>query len=134
MITKIAHIGIAVKSLDERVEFYKNVLGLRFEGSEDLPGRGLRIGVFDAGGVKLELLQPTSPDSTIAAFLERHGEGFHHIAFAVDDVRETLAGLSAAGVKLIDEKPRAGAAGALIAFLHPESCGHVLMELCEKKK
>jgi methylmalonyl-CoA/ethylmalonyl-CoA epimerase len=134
MVRTIDHIGIAVKNLDERVEFYKNVLGLRFEGFQDLTGRGLRIGVFEAGGVRLELLQPTSADSTVAAFLERRGEGLHHIAFAVDDVREALASVSAAGVKLIDEKPRSGAGGSLIAFLHPDSTGRVLMELCGKKK
>jgi methylmalonyl-CoA/ethylmalonyl-CoA epimerase len=132
MITKIEHIGIAVKDLEERIAFYRDVLGLHFEGREELPERKLRIAVFNLNGVRLELLEPTSPDSNIAAFIEKRGEGLHHIAFGDDDVKRTLHRLSEAGVGLIDREPRTGAKGMKVAFLDPKSTFRVLMELCEK--
>ena len=131
MIRKIDHVGIAVRDLDKQTAFYRDVLGLEFEGFEDLPERGLRGGVFNAGGVHIELLQPTVPDNNIAKFIEKSGEGIHHLAFTVDDAAGELERLTAAGVQAIDAKPRAGAGGAQVAFLNPKSTFRVLMELCE---
>ncbi|MGD0783009.1 MAG: methylmalonyl-CoA epimerase [Candidatus Aminicenantales bacterium] len=131
MIRKIDHVGIAVRDLEKQTAFYRDVLGLEFEGFEDLPGRGLRIGVFNVGGVHIELLQPTVPDNTIAKFIEKSGEGIHHLAFTVDDAAQELERLGAAGVEAIDAEPRPGAGGAQVAFLHPKSTFRVLMELCE---
>ena len=131
MIRKIDHVGIAVQDLEKQTAFYRDVLGLEFEGFEDLPERGLRIGVFNVGGVHIELLQPTVPDNTIAKFLEKSGEGIHHLAFTVDDTAGELDRLTAAGVQAIDAKPRAGAGVAKVAFLNPKSTHRVLMELCE---
>jgi len=133
MINRIAHIGIAVKDLEERIAFYRDVLGLPLEGREELPERKLRIAVFNLNGVHIELLEPTSPDSNIAAFIEKRGEGLHHIAFGDDDVKGTLQRLSEAGVALLDREPRPGAAGTKVAFLDPKSTFRVLMELCEKE-
>ena len=132
MINRIEHIGIAVKDLEERIAFYRDVLGLTLVGREELPERRLRIAVFNLNGVHIELLEPTSPDSNIAAFIEKRGEGLHHIAFGDDDVKGTLDRLSAEGVALLDREPRPGAAGMKIAFLDPKSTFRVLMELCEK--
>jgi methylmalonyl-CoA/ethylmalonyl-CoA epimerase len=130
MIKKIDHIGIAVRDLEKQVPFYRDVLGLHFEGYEDLPDRGLRVGVFKVGDVHIELLQPTTADSTVAKFIEKSGEGIHHLAFGVDDASAELTRLSAAGVQAIDAQPRSGAGGAQVAFLHPKSTFRVLMELC----
>ena len=134
MIRKIAHIGIAVKNLEERVPFYRDVLGLKFEGYEDLPHRGLRIALFNVDGVRLELLQGTSPDSTISTFIEQRGEGLHHLAFDVDDAAATLVNLAGNGIRALDPVPRAGAGGTKIAFLHPHDTGRVLMEICEESR
>jgi methylmalonyl-CoA/ethylmalonyl-CoA epimerase len=102
------------------------------ERREELPERKLRIAVFNLNGVRIELLEPTSPDSNIAAFIEKRGEGLHHIAFGDDDVKGTLDRLSEAGVELLDREPRPGVGGTKIAFLDPKSTFRVLMELCEK--
>jgi methylmalonyl-CoA epimerase len=134
MIRKIDHVGIAVQDLEKQTAFYRDVLGLEFEGFEDIPERGLRVGVFKIGGVRIELLQPTMPDSTVAKFIEKSGEGIHHIAFAVDDAAKELERLKGAGVQAIDAKLRPGAGGAQVAFLHPKSTFRVLMELCEYPK
>jgi methylmalonyl-CoA/ethylmalonyl-CoA epimerase len=131
MINRIEHIGIAVKNLEERIAFYRDVLGLTLEAREELPERKLRIAVFNLNGVHIELLEPTSPESNIATFIEKRGEGLHHIAFGDDDVRGTLARLSGAGVELLDREPRPGMAGVQVAFLDPKSTFRVLMELCE---
>jgi methylmalonyl-CoA/ethylmalonyl-CoA epimerase len=132
MIRKIAHIGIAVKDLEEHIPFYRDVLGLKFEGSKDLPERGLRVALFEVAGVRLELIQAVSPDSTIGSFIERRGEGLHHIAFDVDDAEETLARLTASGIRALDPAPRPGAGGSKVAFLHPHDTGRVLMEIYEE--
>ena len=133
MIKKIAHIGIAVTDLDKQAKFYRDTLGFSFEGYKDLPKRGLKIGLFDIGGVKIELLQPTGIDSAIAKFLEEKGEGIHHVAFEVSDIKGELGRLKAAGIELIDSEPRPGVGEAMIAFLNPKSTGRVLIELCETK-
>ncbi len=132
MITKIEHIGIAVINLEEQVAFYRDILGLDFHGYEDLPDRGLRVGVFQIGEVKIELLQSVSPDSAIHKFIEKKGEGIHHIAFGTNQIQQELDRLKAAGVSLIDETAKPGADGMMVAFLHPKSTYKVLMELCQK--
>jgi methylmalonyl-CoA/ethylmalonyl-CoA epimerase len=133
MIKTIEHIGIAVRELESRIPFYRDTLGLPFLGIEELPARHLRIAVFDCGGVHIELLQPTSPDAAISSFLEKRGEGLHHIALGVDSVKASLAAAVAAGVEPIDAEPRPGAGGAMIAFLNPNSTGRVLIELVQKE-
>ena len=132
MVKKIEHIGIAVRKLEERIPFYRDTLGLPLLRVEELPERHLRIAVFDCGGVRIELLQPTSPEAAISSFLEKRGEGLHHIALEVDSAKDALTSVVAAGVAPIDAAPRPGAAGAMIAFLNPESTGRVLFELVQK--
>jgi methylmalonyl-CoA/ethylmalonyl-CoA epimerase len=130
------HVGIAVRSIRERRGFYENVLGAVFEGIEEVPTQRVRVGMFRVGppgqAVRLELLEPTSPDSPVARFLEKRGEGLHHLAFAVDGIESRLAALGAARIRLIDERPRDGAHRSRIGFLHPEASGGVLVELCEE--
>ena len=131
MITKIDHLGIAVPSLDQAVPYYEKALGLKCDGREEVASQKVRTAFFSVGGVHLELLEPTSPDSPIAKFLEKNpAGGIHHIAFATDDVQSQLRQASAAGVKLINETPFDGAGGKLVAFLHPKSTFGVLTELC----
>jgi methylmalonyl-CoA/ethylmalonyl-CoA epimerase len=127
----INHIGIAVNSLDACREFYETTLGAKFETIEEVASQKVRVAFFKVGDVRLELLEPTSEDSPIAAFLAKRGEGLHHVAFTVSGIAERLAELKAAGLRLIDEKPRPGAHHTQIAFLHPKSSAGVLTELCE---
>jgi methylmalonyl-CoA/ethylmalonyl-CoA epimerase len=134
MITKIDHLGIAVKSLEEAVPVWENVLGLKCERIEEVPSQKVRTAFFNVGGVHLELLEPTSPDSPIAKAIEARGEGVHHVAFATDDVVNQLAVAKTAGVKLINETPVPGAGGKQVAFLHPKSMRGVLTELCSESK
>ena len=133
MINRIDHLGIAVRSLDQAVQYYENALGLRCSGIEEVASQKVRTAFFDVGGTHVELLEPTAPDSPIAAFLEKRGEGIHHVAFATDDIDRQLATAKAAGVKLIHEVPFDGAAGKLVAFLHPKSTYGVLTEFCQPK-
>ena len=130
-ISHIEHIGIAVKSIADSLPYYENVLGLRCYNVEEVAEQKVKTAFFKVGQTKIELLEPTSEDSTIAKFLENKGEGVHHIAFAVPDVAETLAEVESKGVRLIDKTPRGGAEGLSIAFLHPKSTGSVLTELCQ---
>ncbi|MEO0509326.1 MAG: methylmalonyl-CoA epimerase [Verrucomicrobiota bacterium] len=132
MITKIDHIGIAVSKLDESVEYYENALGLHCYGREDVSSQKVKTAFFKAGDAHIELLEPTSEDSPIAKFLEKNGEGIHHIAFAVDDIDGQLKKASDFGVRLIHEVPFEGAADKLVAFLHPKSTHGVLTEFCMK--
>lgn len=131
----INHIGIAVRSIDAQRPFYEQTLGARFEGIEDVPDQKVRVAFFSVGpeghAVRLELLEPTSPDSTVAQFIEKRGEGLHHVAYTVDDIEARLDALRRGGVRLIDETPRPGAHHTRIAFLHPKSSGGVLTELCQ---
>jgi methylmalonyl-CoA/ethylmalonyl-CoA epimerase len=127
----INHIGIAVKSIDEHRTFYEQVLGAEFETIEEVPSQKVKVGFFRVGDVRLELLEPTDPSSSVAGFLEKKGEGLHHVAYTVDDIEERLAELKSGGVRLIDETPRPGAHHTRIAFVHPKSSGSVLTELCE---
>jgi len=133
MITNIDHLGIAVKNLDESVEYYEKALGLHCHGREEVVSQKVKTAFFEAGAVHIELLEPTSEDSPIAKFLEKNGEGIHHIAFAVDDIEGQLKKASDAGVRLIHEVPFEGAADKLVAFLHPKSTHGVLTEFCMPK-
>jgi len=131
----VNHIGIAVRSLAEQRPFYEGVLGARFEGVEEVADQKVRVAFYalgDAGSpVRLELLEPTAPDSTIALFIEKRGEGLHHVAYTVDNIEARLAQLKSRDVRLIDQAPRAGAHGTKIAFLHPKASMGVLTELCQ---
>jgi methylmalonyl-CoA/ethylmalonyl-CoA epimerase len=134
MITKIDHLGIAVPSLDQAVSYYEKALGLKCDRREEVASQKVRTAFFTVGDVHLELLEPTSPESPIAKYLEKNPSGgIHHIAFGTDDVESQLHQASDAGVKLINEKPFDGASGKLVAFLHPKSTFGVLTELCMPK-
>lgn len=129
----IEHIGIAVKSIDEARKYYEDVLGLKCYAIEEVAEQKVKTAFFKIGQTKIELLEPTSEDSTVAKFIENKGEGIHHLAFCVNGVEQNLADAEAAGIRLIDKTPRNGAEGLTIAFLHPKSTHGVLTELCEKK-
>jgi len=131
-ITHIEHIGIAVKSIDEALPYYENVLGLKCYAIEEVKDQKVKTAFFKVGQTKIELLEPTSEESPVAKFIEKRGEGIHHLAFAVNALEDALKEVSEKGVKLIDEKPRKGAENLNIAFLHPKSTFGVLTELCEK--
>ncbi len=126
------HVGIAVKDLDEAIHVYRDVLGFKLEGVHTLNERMLKIAFFSLGESKIELLQPLSPDSTVAKFLETRGEGIQHLAVRVKNVEATLEEFKGKGVVLIDEKPKIGALGNKMAFVHPKSTRGVLLELVEK--
>jgi methylmalonyl-CoA/ethylmalonyl-CoA epimerase len=134
MLTKIDHLGIAVRNLDKSVEYYENSLGLSCHGREEVESQKVKTAFFEIGEVHLELLEPTSEDSPIARFLEKNGEGVHHIAFRTDDIEKQLNQASGSGVKLIHEVPFEGAANKLVAFLHPKSTHGVLTEFCMEKQ
>ena len=123
------HIGIAVKDLSAALAFYRDALGLEVEAPEEVASQRVRAHFVAVGGAKLELLEGTSPDSAIAKYIEKRGPGLHHITLRVDDIAQALARLKARGVRLVDEEPRSGAEGSLIAFVHPASTGGVLIEL-----
>ena len=128
------HIGIAVGDLGQALAFYRDALGLEVEPPEEVASQRVRAHFVPVGESTLELLEPTAPDSPIARFVEKRGPGVHHITLRVEDIREALARLKARGIRLIDESPRAGAAGALIAFVHPASSHGVLVELKQQRK
>jgi methylmalonyl-CoA/ethylmalonyl-CoA epimerase len=134
MAKKINHIGIAVKAIDSHVPLYRDVMGMAFEGTEVVAEQKVRVAFFAIGESRIELLEPTAEDSPVARFLEKNGEGVHHIAYEVEDLEAALAGLRQQNIRLIDETPRCGAHATRIAFLHPKSTGGVLTELCEKAK
>jgi methylmalonyl-CoA/ethylmalonyl-CoA epimerase len=127
----VNHIGIAVHAIDDQKSYYENTLGLEFEGYEDVPSQKVRVGFFRVGDVRIELLEPTEPDSPVAKFIEKRGEGLHHVAYTVDDIQARIDELKTAGLRMIDEQPRPGAHHMQIAFLHPKSSHGVLTELCE---
>lgn len=132
-LSHIEHLGIAVKSIADSLPYYEEVLGLKCYSIEEVADQKVKTAFFKIGQTKIELLEPTSEESTIAKFIEKRGEGIHHIAFAVTDgVANALTELSDKGVRLIDAAPRRGAEGLNIAFLHPKSTCSVLTELCEK--
>lgn len=132
-ISHIEHLGIAVKSLDEAIPYYENILGMKCYSVEEVADQKVKTAFFKVGQTKLELLEPTSEESPIAKFIEKRGEGIHHLAFAVEDgVANALAEMEGKGVRLIDKAPRKGAEGLNIAFIHPKSTHGVLTEFCEK--
>ena len=128
------HIGIAVGDLAQALAFYRDALGLEVEPPEEVPSQRVRAHFVPVGEARLELLEPTAPDSPIAKFIEKRGPGVHHVTLRVDDLREALGRLKARGVRLIDEAPRDGAEGSLIAFVHPASTHGVLVELKQRRK
>jgi len=128
---KISHIGIAVENIDQALPFYTDVLGLELEGTEVVEEQKVKVAFLVIGESRIELLEPTAPDSPVAKFLEKNGPGIHHLAYQVDGLDGRLASLKGQGVRLIDEAPRLGAHHARIAFLHPKASGGVLTELCE---
>jgi methylmalonyl-CoA/ethylmalonyl-CoA epimerase len=134
MIEKIDHIGIAVRSIEKASELFSNLLGLKVTGEERVEGQKVKVAFLPLGDSELELLESTEPEGPIARFIEKKGEGIQHIAFRVDNIEKTLEKLKKEGVRLIDEKPRYGAGGAKIAFLHPKGTNGILVELCERNE
>jgi methylmalonyl-CoA/ethylmalonyl-CoA epimerase len=132
LIDTIDHIGVAVKDLDEAIHVYRDILGFKLEGVHTMNKRMLKIAFFSLGESRIELLQPLSVDSTVAKFLETRGEGIQHLAVKVKNVEATLEEFKRKGVVLIDEKPKTGALGNKMAFVHPKSTRGVLLELVEK--
>ncbi|MBW1866715.1 MAG: methylmalonyl-CoA epimerase [Deltaproteobacteria bacterium] len=131
-VLKIDHLGIAVNSVDEGKKFWSDILGLDFNGSETVSEQKVTTAFFPVGESEVELLESTAPDGPIAKYIDKKGTGIQHVAFRVENIEETLTELKEKGVKLIDRKPRIGAGGAKIAFLHPKATGGVLVELCER--
>jgi methylmalonyl-CoA/ethylmalonyl-CoA epimerase len=132
MVTKIDHIGIAVKNLEETLKFYGDVLGIKCVSQEVVEEQKVKVAFLPVGDTEVELLESTSEDGPIAKFIEKKGEGIQHIAFKVDNIEEAIRELEEKGVRMIDEKPRYGAGGARIAFLHPKSTSGVLIEISQR--
>ncbi len=132
MISQINHIGIAVKSLENHIAFYRDILKLKLLDLEEVNSQKVKTAMFKIGEVKIELLEPTSEESPIAKFINKKGEGIHHIAYETDDVVNEIKYLEEQGINMIDKIPRYGAHGTKIAFLHPKSSGKVLTEICQK--
>ncbi|MBT3799685.1 MAG: methylmalonyl-CoA epimerase [Bacteroidetes bacterium] len=130
----IEHIGIAVRNLEESIAYYENVFGLSCYAIEEVADQKVKTAFFKVGQTKIELLESTDPNGPIGKFIEKKGEGVHHLAFAVDDIEEKLTELDQKGIQLIDQDPRNGAEGLSIAFLHPKSTHGVLTEICEDKQ
>lgn len=132
MVQKVDHIGIAVANLDESITFYRDVLGLELHGTETVEEQKVKVAFLPVGDSEVELLESTDPEGPIAKFIAAKGQGIQHVAFRVSDIEAELSRLRSLGVRLIDEKPRYGAGGARIAFLHPKSTNGVLVELCQR--
>ena len=130
-ITKIDHLGVAVTNMEEGRKFWSEVLGLKFAGAETVTEQKVTTGFFPVGESEVELLESTAPDGPVAKYIEKKGAGMQHIAFCVENIEDALEELKQKGIQLIDEKPRKGAGGKKIAFLHPKATGGVLVELCE---
>ena len=131
-ILKIDHLGIAVNSIDDGKHFWSDVLGLAFEGTETIDAQKVTTAFFPVGESEVELLESTAPDGPVAKYIEKRGQGIQHIALRVENIDAALAELKEKGIQLIDQKPRIGAGGAKIAFVHPKATGGVLVELCER--
>lgn len=131
-LTHIEHIGIAVKNLDEAIKYYESILGLKCYAIEEVKDQKVKTAFFMIGQTKIELLESTEPDGPIGKFIEKKGEGIHHIAFVASNLKDALSEAETKGIQLIDKEPRKGAEGLNIAFLHPKSTYGVLTELCEK--
>lgn len=130
---KIDHLGVATADIEGALLFWRDVLGLELGHAEEVAEQRVRVAMLPLGESRLELLEPTGPDSPVAKFLEKRGPGLHHVAVRVHDIRETLANLKAKGARLIDETPRSGAGGCLVAFVHPSATGGVLLELVQNQ-
>jgi methylmalonyl-CoA epimerase len=128
---KVDHIGIATHKLDEALAFWRDSLGLNVDSTEEVTEQGVRIAMLPVGETHIELLEPLQRDSPVGKFLEKRGPGIHHIAVNVADIRSSLANLKQKGARLIDETPRIGAGGCLVAFVHPASANGVLLELVQ---
>lgn len=133
MVKKVDHIGIAVKNLEETLKFYEEVLGIKSVGTEIVEEQKVKVAFLPIRDTEIELLETTEEDGPIAKFIEKRGEGIQHIAYKVDNIEKAIEELKAKGVRMIDERPRYGAGGARIAFLHPKSTFGVLIELCERE-
>jgi len=131
-IKHIDHIGIAVKTLEQAGKFYTDVLGLKIQGIENVADQKVNVAFIPVTDTEVELLESTDPDGPVAKFIDARGEGIQHIAFCVENIEETLEELKAKGIRLIDQKPRIGAGGAKIAFIHPKETNGVLVEVCER--
>lgn len=131
-VKKIDHIGIAVSSIEKALPFYVDTLKLELLGIEEVESEKVRVAFLKLGESKIELLEPTASDSAVATFIEKRGEGIHHVALGVDDIQARIDELKTKGIRMIHEAPKAGAGGALVAFMHPKSAHGVLYELCEK--
>ncbi|HEY3130662.1 MAG TPA: methylmalonyl-CoA epimerase [Acidobacteriota bacterium] len=132
MIKKIDHLALAIRSIEASRKFFNSVLGLELEAIENVEDQGVKVGMLKVGDAYIELLEATSPESPVARFIEKRGEGFHHLTLEVDDIDAELGRLRTMGVKLIDERARLGARGSRIAFIHPQSTGGILIELCQQ--
>ena len=128
---KVDHIGVATPSIEEALKFWRDALGLEVKHTETVEEQGVHVAMLPAGEPRVELLEPTGPASPVAKFLEKRGPGIHHVAVRVSDIRAALARLKREGARLIDEEPRVGAGGCLVAFVHPSASGGVLLELVE---
>lgn len=128
---KVEHIGIATERIDDALRFWRDALGLEVVHTEEVAEQGVRVAMLPVGEPRVELLEPTHDESPVAKFLRKRGPGIHHVAVRVTDIRASLARLKAQGARLIDEEPRTGAGGCLVAFVHPQSAGGVLLELVE---
>jgi methylmalonyl-CoA/ethylmalonyl-CoA epimerase len=128
----LSHIGIAVRSIDSTLGFWQGAMGLSLEHVEEVKSQKVRVAFLPLGDTRIELLEPTSPESAVARFIEKRGEGLHHLAFEVDSAQAGLRSAKGRGIELIDSAPRAGARGCLVAFLHPKSCHGVLVEFVEE--
>jgi methylmalonyl-CoA/ethylmalonyl-CoA epimerase len=131
---KINHLGIATKGIDEALKFWQDALGLENVHTETVDEQKVRVAMLPVGDTRIELLEATAPDSPIQKFIEKRGGGIHHIAVEVEDIEDSLAKLKAQNIRLIDEKPRVGAEGCLVAFVHPASADGVLLELVQTEK
>ena len=133
MVKKVDHIGIAVKNLDEALKFYENTLGIKCTETETIDEQKVKVAFLPIGDTEVELLESTDENGPISKFIGKRGEGIQHIAYRVDNIEKAIEEFKEKGIRLIDEKPRYGAGGARIAFLHPKSTFGVLIELCERK-
>lgn len=133
-LSHIEHIGIAVNSLDESIPYYEEILGLKCYAIEEVKDQKVKTAFFKVGDTKIELLESTDPEGPIGKFLEKRGQGIHHMAFAVDGIESAISEAEAKGIRMIDKAPRRGAEGLDIAFLHPKSTFGVLTEFCEDRK
>ena len=131
---KIDHLGVATGGIEEAAKFYRDALGLEVQDVEEVSEQKVRVAMLPIGESRLELLEPTAADSPISKFLAKRGPGIHHVAVQVEDIQSALAGLKQKGARLIDEQPRPGAGGCLVAFVHPSSTGGVLLELVQPRQ